>query len=63
MTNIKKNDTILAKENNKETDTEMVTENSWDAEMVTESTNSNSKDVQVEANPVQRSSQLRKEAN
>ena len=53
----------FAKENNKETDTEMVTKKSLDAEMVTEITSSNSKDVQDEANPVQLSSQIRKQLN
>ena len=53
----------LAKENNKESDTEMVTEKSFDAEMVTESTSFNFKDVQDKANPLWCSSQVRKQPN
>ena len=47
VTNTETNDETLAKENNKETDTETVAKN---AEMITESSSSNFKDVQNEAN-------------
>ena len=63
VTNVETNDTTLAKENNKETDTETVTEKSFDAEMVAESFSSNSKNVQVEPVPLRRSFQIRKEPN
>ena len=43
VTNIETNNETLAKESNKETNTETVIEKSFDAEMVTESTSSNSK--------------------
>ena len=63
MTNIKTKDETLAKESNKETDTETVTEKSLDAEMVTESFSSKSKNVQDEANRLRRSSRIRKKSN
>ena len=63
MTNTETNDEILAVENNKETDIETIIEKSFDAEMDTESNSSNSKDVQDEANLLQRSSRIREEPN
>ena len=56
VTNIETNDKTLAKENNKETNIETVTEKSFDAEIITESSSSNSKDVQDKANRLRRSS-------
>ena len=50
VTRVETNDETLA-ENNKEIDTETVTEKSFDAEMVVESSGSNSKDVPDEAIP------------
>ena len=61
MINVETNDETLAEENNKETDTETVTEKSFDAEMFVESFRSNSKDVPDEAIPLRRSSRIRKE--
>ena len=60
VTNVETNDETLAKNNRKETDTETVKEKSFDADMGTESTSSNSKDVQDEANPLRRSSRIKK---
>ena len=62
VTNIKTNDVTLAKEN-KETNTEIVAEKSSDTEIVTESTSSECKDVQDEANPVRRFFRIRKQPN
>ena len=56
VTNGETNDETLAEKNN----TETVTEKSFDAEMVVESSSSNSKDVPDEAIPLRRSSRIRK---
>ena len=61
VNNVETNDETLAKENNKETKTKTVTGKSFDAEIVAESSSSNSKDVQDEAIPLRCSSQIRKE--
>ena len=61
VTYIETNDETFAKKNNKETDTETVAEKSFDAEMVAESSSSNSKDVQDEAIPLRPSSRIKKE--
>ena len=63
VTNVETKDKTLAKENNKETDIETVTEKSFDAKMVAESFSSNSKHVQDEPVPLRRSFQIRKEPN
>ena len=47
VTNVETNDEVLLEENNKETDTETLTEKSFDAEMVAESSGSNSKMSQM----------------
>ena len=57
VTNVETNDETLAEKNN----TKTVTEKSFDAEMVVESSSSNSKDVPDEAIPLRRSSRIRKE--
>ena len=61
VTNVEINNETLPEENNKETDTETVTERSFDVEMAVESSSSNSKDVPDEAIPLRRSSRIRKE--